>query len=157
MQKQTSNKATAAAVATQPAAPNLRALRIAAVQAALVAKRVAAKQAKYLAAQAAFTAQQDLLAKHAAYQLQVAQLQAQYGIAPTQHAAPRANSATVKPSGTAILVNGVHYTPCKAVHAIAALHAGNRKATLAACTAAGINPATAATQYGIYKKKVSTN
>lgn len=86
-------------------------------------------------------------AKHlrnkAAFTLQVQQLQAQYGVASTQ-AATRTNVAQHPRSAVA--------GACKQVHAIAAQYGYNRAATLAACKAAGINPATAATQFAVAKR-----
>jgi hypothetical protein len=101
---------------------------------------------------AAREAAQQALANAQAYQLALQQLQAQYGVTAPQHAAPRANSATTQPSATVITINGVQYTPCKAVHALCVLHNGVRKAVLAACKQHGINPSTAATQYGVWRK-----
>lgn len=109
----------------------------------LLAKHVAAKQATFTTA--------TNKAKNNAYQLAVAQLQAQYGIAPTVQLA-RTNGAPVHAPSTA-QQGGV----CKQVHAIAAQCNGVRSATLAACAAAGINPATAATQYAVYKKAHPSN
>ncbi len=82
-------------------------------------------------------------ANKAAYMQQVQQLQATYGVAATSNAT-RSNVAVHARSA----VSGA----CAAVHALAAAHNGNRAATLAACVAAGINPATAATQFAKYKK-----
>lgn len=90
-------------------------------------------------------------AKHnrnkAAYTLQVQQLQAQYGVASTS-AATRSNTAVYARSS----VQGA----CKQVHAIAAANGFNRALTLAACKAAGINPATAATQFATAKRAQAT-
>jgi hypothetical protein len=128
------------------ATSSLRATRIARLTTALLQMRKVAKQAKHFAA----TQQSNQLQ----YLQAVAQLQATYNITNPQHLAPnaRANSATVQPSAAQIMVNGVLHTPCKAVHALAAIH-HTRKATLAACALAGINPSTASTQYGIYAKQ----
>lgn len=130
----------------------LRAKRVAALQVALLQKRVANKQAKYQAAMHAYQQQQQALANQQAYLAEIAQIQAKYGVSATITAAPRANSATPQPSASAILVNGTYLKPVAAVHALAAIHK-NRKATLVACAQAGINPATAATQWGVYKKQ----
>lgn len=81
-----------------------------------------------------------------AYTLQVQQLQAQYGVAATS-AATRTNTAVHARSA----VQGA----CAMVHQLAAQY-GTRAATLAACKAAGINPATAATQYARYKQQQAT-
>lgn len=134
----------------QPA--TLRAKRVAAVQQALHAKRLAAKHAKYVAVAHAYAAQQEALAKQQAFNLAVQELAVQYGVPVEQlAAAPRANSATGQPSSSSIMVNGVYMTPCKAVHALADQYR-ERKATLAACKLHNINPATAATQYNVWRK-----
>lgn len=115
----------------------LRATRIAAVQQALYAKRVAAKQAKYVAAQQAYTAAQQAIANKQAYLAEIAALATKYGITAPQQSvtkAPRSSGA------------------CAQVWAIAAQHGYDRKATLAACVAAGINAATAATQFALAKR-----
>lgn len=93
------------------------------------------------------------LANAQAYHTALAQLQAQYGVQATSAPKARANSATAVPSAALITFNGAQYTPCKAVHAIAAHCNGVRKATLALCKQVGINPATASTQFGIYRKQ----
>jgi hypothetical protein len=135
------------------AAQTLRARRVAAVQQALYAQRIAAKQAKYTAAVAAYNDAQQKLAQQAAFNAAVAELHAKFGIA-VQPVAPRANSATTAPSASAINVNGVLLKPVAAVHAICAANPNaTRKQVIAACIQAGINPATAATQYGVYKQK----
>jgi hypothetical protein len=146
----------AAAVATEQVtvagATSLRARRMAAVQATLYQRRIADKQARFQAIRAAYVAEQERLAKHQQFQLRVAELAQEYGFNPAMlSAAPRANSATDKPSSSAINVDGVMLTPCKAVQVLAAKHQ-NRKDTLAACKLAGINPSTAATQWGVWKK-----
>lgn len=131
---------------------SLRQRRVAMVQAAVQKLRMAARQQYQQARQAALAKQQEL-AKRQAFELQVAQLAAQYGIAvnPAQ-VAPRANSATFVPSSNQINVGGQYFTPCKAVHAIAAsMPTATRKQVLEACIAAGINKATASTQYGLWK------
>lgn len=121
---------------------------------AALAKR-AAKHAARIAARAAA---QQALANQQAYQTALAQLAATYGFAPPSITpAPRANSATLQPSANQIQVNGVWYKPTHAVHALAALHNGNRKATLAACAAHGINVNTAQTQFAAYKKLHPSN
>jgi hypothetical protein len=81
-------------------------------------------------------------ANKAAYQQQVQQLQASYGVAATS-SATRSNTAQHARSA----VTGA----CALVHQLAQQHV-TRAATLAACVAAGINPATAATQYAKYRK-----
>lgn len=69
-------------------------------------------------------------------------------------AKPRANSATPKPSREAIEVDGVLLPPCKAVHAICAKNQGlPRKEVIELCVAAGINKATASTQYQVFHKQ----
>lgn len=134
-------------------AQSLRARRVALVQTQRAVKYRAAKLQAHNVAQAAWVAQQQQLQQTQAFNLAVQQLAAQYGVAinPTS-VAPRANSATVQPSSNVVLVNGVYLRPVAAVHAIAAQY-NNRKQTIAACLAAGINPATAATQWGVYKKQ----
>lgn len=73
-------------------------------------------------------------------------------------AKPRANSATETPSKSAISVNGQLLTPCKAVHAICDANATlERKAILELCVNAGINKATAATQFNIWKQERKAN
>lgn len=121
---------------------------------AIVQQFQQSKVAQRVAKLAAIRQQQEALAKRQAFELQVAELASQYGIDPKQLqvAAPRANSATDKPSTSVINVNGELLTPCKAVHALAAQYR-NRKDTLAACKLHGINPATAATQWNVWKKK----
>jgi hypothetical protein len=138
---------------TKPSA--LRAKRLQKQAALVLAAHVQAKTAKYQAVTQAYQAQQAALANQQAALAEIAQIQAKYGVSVQLTAQPRANSATPAPSSAAILVNGVYYNPCKAVHAICAMHS-TRKAAIAACIAAGINPATASTQYGIYHKKHST-
>lgn len=115
--------------------------------AAAKAKRAAHQQARIAAREAA----QQQLANMQAYNLAVAQLAAQYGMQAPQQIAPRANSATAKPSASSICINGTYYTPCKAVHALCVLHNGVRKQVLAAAKQHGINPATAATQYSVWR------
>jgi hypothetical protein len=139
--------------ATVTAAQVLRARRVAAVQAALYARYHAAKQAKHAAAVAAYNEAQQKLANEQAFAAALAQLHAQFGIA-VQPVAPRANSATTNPSAQAINVNGVLLKPVAAVHAICAANPNAaRKQVIALCVQAGINPATAATQYNVYKQK----
>lgn len=82
-------------------------------------------------------------ANKAAFTSAVHALQATYGVAATSNAT-RSNVAQHPRSA----VSGA----CAAVHALAAQHGGVRAATLAACVAAGINPATAATQFARWKK-----
>lgn len=117
--------------------------RVAAVQAVRAAKNAARKQ----------------VAMQQAYQLQVQQLAAQYGL-PVPSFTPqvarnaRANSATVAPSSATVTVGGVAYKPCKAVHALCELLGANatRAQQLQICKDNGINAATASTQVGIYRK-----
>lgn len=131
-------------------AKQTRAARIAAVCNAYRARARNAKLAQHAAAQ-----QQ---AQHAAGMLAMQQLAAQYGLpAPVFGAAPnaRANSATAQPSVAMVNINGTMHKPTKAVHVLAAMHI-TRKATLAACAAHGINPATASTQFGVYQKALQS-
>lgn len=150
-QQAVATQATQAVAAQQQATVvqpvTLRARRVAAVQVALMQRRVAAKQAKF--------AQVQHAAKVAAYQAAVAALAQQHGLpVPTVALAPRANSATVQPSSAVITVNGVQYKPTKAVHAIAAANPNaTRKQVLQLCINAGINQATAATQYNVFKQQ----
>lgn len=117
--------------------------RVAAVQALRAVKNAARKQ----------------VAAQQAYQLQVQQLAAQYGLpapsfAPQVSAFARANSETIAPSNTTIVVDGVTYKPCKAVHALCATLPADatRAQQMQLCTDNGINRATASTQVAIYRK-----
>jgi hypothetical protein len=139
-------------VTTTPVVNTLRAARLQKQAALLLAAHVAAKQTKFAAVTQAYLQNQAALQKQQSYLAEIAQIQAKYGITLQASAAPRANSATPAPSASAVCVNGTYYNPCKAVHALAAIH-GTRKATIAAAVALGINHATASTQYGIYKSK----
>lgn len=81
-----------------------------------------------------------------AYMLAVQQLAAQYNM-------PVPNTMSVRPFNkpqqhAPSAVQGA----CAQVHAIAVANQGVRAATLAACKAAGINPATAATQFAKWQK-----
>ena len=137
--KQPSPVATEVAAQATVAIPaTLRAVRVARVQAALLRNRIVAKQQ-------AFAAQQQA-AKQSAYMLAVQQLAAQYGVPVPNTLSVRAHNNQQKHAPSA--VQGA----CAQVHAIAAQCGGVRAATLAACKAAGINPATAATQYAKYRK-----
>lgn len=133
--------------ATAPAANTLRATRVAVVQAAAYAalrtQQAAARMQRVAAAQHA---------KQQAYMLAVQQLAAQYGIDPAH------NTLAVRTMRTAQQhAPSAQAGACKQVHTIAAQCNGNRAATLAACKLAGINPATAATQYAKYRKAHMTN
>lgn len=137
--------ATAPVTVLQPA--TLRAKRIAAVQVALHARYRTGKRNAHI--QATHSANLH------AYQLRIAELQAEYGItaANPQIAGSAVQRATQHaPSKALVLVNGVQYPPVKAVHALYVLHNGVRKAVLAAAHELGINPSTAATQYAVAKK-----
>jgi hypothetical protein len=137
-----------AATVAQVQPSNARMLvRIAAVQ-ALRTEHKAARTAKATA----LATQQQGLQQIAALQLQVAQLQQQYGVA-TKQGSARANSATVVPSVALVQVAGAAMQPCAAARAIAVQHYPNRKAALKAMLLAGINVATASTQYGIVRKQ----
>jgi hypothetical protein len=114
--------------------------RIAVVQQLRASKNAARKHA---AAQAAFIAG-------------VQQLAAQHGIANVQHllhtGTARANSATVTPSNTSVVVDGVALRPCAAVHALCAKYPHYTRAQMVQlCTDNGINKATASTQVGVYR------
>ena len=110
----------------------LRATRLATQATLLLSKHVAQKQAKYQKATVAYNT--------TAYNLAVQQLAAQYGL-PVPSARNTTATATKAPQ------SGV----TAQVWQIAAQYGGNRKATLQACASAGINAATAATQYARYK------
>lgn len=135
--QQHSNTATPSAAS----APTLRATRIAAVQQAVVAIAQGARNA-------ARTARLQAVAhsKQQAYMVAVQQLAAQYGVPVPNTLSVRAYN---KPQQHA---PSTQRGACAQVHAIAAANNGVRSATLAACKAAGINPATAATQYAKYAK-----
>jgi len=120
----------------------LRAARIAAVQQALYARNIAAKQAKA----AAVAAQATMVA----YQQELAAMQAKYAALGLQVAPP----ATARNARTS--APGMHSYPastgsniCATVHQITAQYGYNRKAALAACAAAGINKNTAQRQVGV--------
>ena len=132
-------QATAAQTAALAAKQQLRTLRIAKQQALLLSKHVANKQARYVLA--------VQKSNNSAYQLAVAQLQQQYGVAPTVQLARTNGTPLYAPSTPQ--ANGV----CKQVHALCVMHKGVRANVLAACKQAGINPATAATQFAVYKKQ----
>ena len=85
-------------------------------------------------------------ATQSAYMLAVQQLAAQYGL-------PVPNTMSVRPFNkpqqhAPSAVQGA----CGRVHALAEQNNGVRSATLAACKAEGINPATAATQFAKWQK-----
>lgn len=144
----------AKATNTTPASSTkLRSTRIAKVTALLLAQHLAAKQQRYIVAVAQQQQQAQKYAAQQAIALAVAQYQTQYGTTPavTLQGA-RANSATARPSAALVTVQGLAHKPCQAVHAIAAMHYPNRKAAMLACSDAGINPATASTQYAAYSK-----
>lgn len=134
----------------------LRQRRMALVQTTLMQRRKAVKQQKFQNATSAYEQAQQALANAQAYQLALQQLQERYGITAPQQAAPRANSATTQPSATVITIDGVQYIPTKAVHKLCEKYNGVRKDVLAACKALNINPSTAATQYGVWKKQNPT-
>ncbi len=127
------------AQATVVVPQTLRALRIARLQVALLQQRIAAKQVAH--------AVRTQAANQQAYLLAAQQLAAQYGINPA-HNTLAVRSVHTKQQHAPSAVAGA----CAKVHAIAAQCNGVRSATLAACKAAGINPATAATQYAKYRK-----
>lgn len=127
-----------AAQATVVIPATLRAVRIARVQQALHAKRIAAKQQHHVA--------QTQHAQQQAYMLAVQQLAVQFGVPVPNTLSVRAYNNPQKHAPSA--VQGA----CAQVHAIAAQCGGVRSTTLAMCKQAGINPATAATQYAKYRK-----
>jgi hypothetical protein len=124
------------------------------------AQRTHARAVALLAVRAARNAKRAQQRNQQAYMLAVAQLATQYGVAAPVHNAvvvaanARANSATVAPSRELVVVNGVGYKPCKAVHALCALLPADatRAQQLEICKDNGINAATASTQVGIYRK-----
>jgi len=107
--------------------------------------RMAARVAKALAVRQQHHAARKAQRATAAYAAELAAMQAKYaalGITlPTLVKA--ANTTPRQPHGSGV---------CQQVWAIAAAQGYVRKATLAACAAAGINPATAATQYALAAK-----
>lgn len=122
-------------------------------------RRVRNRAVALLAVRAARNAKRAQQRNQQAYMLQVAQLAVQYGVQAPQFGAvvaanARANSATVAPSRELVVVNGVGYKPCKAVHALCALLPADatRAQQLEICKDNGINAATASTQVGIYRK-----
>lgn len=132
----------------QPA--TLRAARMLRVTNMLYSKRVAAKQAT----NAVLLQQRNL----AAYNAAVAALQLLHGVAPTQQVAINVsnNTRTLNGYATNIVAKqppSVAPGSCAQVHQIAAQYGFNRAATLRACMVAGINPATAATQFNIARKR----
>jgi hypothetical protein len=132
----TANANNAAAHAARVAANNAvvrMQQRIAAVQALRKAKH-----------QARITARTQ-----SAYMQEVQALAAKYNLPVPNTMSVRAYNNPQKHAPSA--VQGA----CAAVHALAEQCNGDRKATLAACKAAGINPATAATQYAKWKKAQS--
>lgn len=139
MGKQNSNNA---AQATAVAAPN-NAVRNANNNALV---RLQQRVAAALALRAAKHNARVTARKQQAYMLAVQQLSAQYGM-------PVPNTMSVRPVNTQqkhapSAVQGA----CARVQSLCVQHNGVRSAVLAACKAEGINPATAATQYGKYRK-----
>jgi hypothetical protein len=118
----------------------LRAARLSAVQEKLLAVARATRAAGLAARKIAIQH-----TKQQAYMMAVQQLAAQYGVAPvTQQVRSVAGTQKHAPSTKS--------GACKQVHALAQEHNFDRAKTLAACIAAGINPATAATQFAIAKR-----
>jgi hypothetical protein len=115
--------------------------RTARVAAVATAYRARARNAKLAAHTAATVA-----ANQSAYMLAAQQLAAQYGVAAPTTLSVRSVRSVQQHAPSA--VQGA----CAAVRALAATHNYVRSATLAACKQAGINPATAATQYAIAVK-----
>lgn len=114
---------------------------------ALRAARTAAVTAAVTAIATQVRTQQRNARKQQAYMLAVQQVAARYGMQVPNTLSVRATGARAQqhaPSSTG--------GACKQVHAIAAANNYNRANTLAACKAAGINPATAATQYALAKR-----
>lgn len=120
----------------------LRTARITRVQQALFVRHIAAKHAKHV--------QATNVANQQAYTLAVQQLAAQYGVT-----VPANAQRTLLGSATNIAPKhapSANQGSCALVHQLAAANGYNRKATLAAAAAAGVNPATAATQYNVARK-----
>ena len=115
-----------------------RTARLAAVHVAYRARAQAAKRTAHAAATQA--------ANQSAYLLAVQQLAAQYGVAAPTTLSVRAS--THKQQHAPSAQSGA----CAQVHALAAANNYVRAATLAACKQAGINPATAATQFAVAKR-----
>lgn len=116
--------------ATQANAPTRNAQRIARVQELRATKN----------------ASRRIAATQHAYMLGVQQLAAQYGMPVPNTMSVRAYNNPQKHAPSA--VQGA----CSVVHTLAEQNQGVRSATLAACKAAGINPATAATQFAKWQK-----
>lgn len=119
-------------------------------------QRIAAVQEQRAAKHAARIADRN----QRAFMLALQEQAAQYGIAPEQVAkmlgatdrAARANSGTIAPSNEMVVVNGVAYKPCKAVHALCdTIPNATRAEMLELCKDNGINAATASTQVGKYR------
>jgi hypothetical protein len=128
-----------AAQATVAIPATLRALRVARVQVALYARRIAEKKQAYVARVQANNQR--------AYMLAAQQLAAQYGLDPAQNTlAVRAVHSKQQHAPSA--APGA----CARVHALAEQYKGVRADVLAACKLAGINPATAATQFAKWQK-----
>lgn len=122
--------------------PSLRATRIALVTSTLLARRAAAKHAAHTSA--------TLHANQHAYMLEVQQVSAKYGM-------PVPNTMSVRPFNKRQQhAPSAQSGACARVHSIAVQCQGVRSATLAACKAEGINPATAATQYAKWHKAQQT-
>lgn len=122
--------------------------------------RMQQRIAKVQQLRASKNAARKLAAAHAAFVAGVQQLAAQQGIAPQQVAAmlgmqarnARANSATVAPSSSAVVVQGSALRPCAAVHALCAQYPHYTRAQMVQlCVDNGINKATASTQVGVYR------
>lgn len=124
-------------------AQNLRATRIAAVQEALMQRRAAAKSAAYEAAAKAHAEKVEAAEKLAAYREQCARLAAEMGVVVKGAGVRTSTAATPTAPRTGVT---------KQVWELAAQHGFDRKATLAACEALGINSATAKTQYALAKR-----
>lgn len=129
----------AAAQAKLPKNGALRAIRIAAVHAALRAKRTAHKLHLHVCATNAY--------KQQAYLAAVQQLAVSYGLDPAQNTVA-VRSVHAKQNHAPSAQAGA----CARVHALCELHNGVRANVLAACKQEGINPATAATQYQRWKR-----
>lgn len=108
--------------------------------------RNAARIAQAQELRASKNAARRLAATQQSYMLAVQQLAAQFNMPVPNTMSVRAYNNPQKHAPSA--VQGA----CAAVHALAEQNQGVRSATLAACKAAGINPATAATQFAKWQK-----
>ena len=121
----------------QTATQATRAARIAAVQGALYNQFKQAKQAKYQTA--------SLKARQAAYMLAVQQLAAEHGL-------PAPNTMSVRNGSKQTYAPSNKPGACATVHELAAQYHYDRKATISAAIAQGINANTASKQFADAKR-----